>query len=92
MDILVYFRALAALGLVLALIWGGVWLLRRYGSGLMQPPGAPKADRQLTILEQMSLPQRKTLVRVRNGSEEHLLVLSQSSELLISSTKAPTDA
>lgn len=85
MDILVYIRAVAALGLVLALIWGGMWLLRRYGSGLLDQR-ATGADKNLKIVERLDLPHRKTLVKVQDGDRQHLLLVSATGETVVESS------
>ncbi|MEO0411776.1 MAG: hypothetical protein AAF221_08070 [Pseudomonadota bacterium] len=93
MDIIIYLRAIAALGLVLALIWGGVWLLRRYGSGFFGASRTP-GDKSLAVLERLDLPHRKTLVRVGDGAREHLLLLSATGDVVVESRNAvePKDA
>ncbi|MEM9879818.1 MAG: hypothetical protein AAF862_11140 [Pseudomonadota bacterium] len=80
MELYSILRAIAALTLVLGMIWGGLWLLRRYGGQFLPTPPA-KAERQLSILETLNLPPRHKLVRIKNGSQEHLLLLGPENSL-----------
>lgn len=74
MDIYTTLRAIAALGIVLAMIWAAMWLLRRYGGQFVSTPGAQKT-RQMSVLETLNLPPRHKLLRVANGTREHLILL-----------------
>ena len=74
MELYSIVRAIAALGIVLAMIWGAMWLLRRYGGEFVSTPSA-KAVRQMHVLETLNLPPRHKLLRIQNGEREHLLLL-----------------
>lgn len=83
MDLYTVLRAIAALSFVLAMIWGGMWLLRRYGSKFIATPSG-QAERQMKILETLNLQPRYKLMRVQNGEQEHLLLLSPDGSLDLS--------
>lgn len=81
MDAFSALRALGALILVLGLILGLTWLLRRFGSGLGRTPGAPPSD--LRIVEWKSLDARRRLAVVRWDGREHLLCLGPGGDIRI---------
>lgn len=74
MDIYTTLRAIAALGIVLAMIWAAMWLLRKYGGQFVSTPGAQKT-KQMCVLETLNLPPRHKIVRVANGQIEHVILL-----------------
>lgn len=82
-------RFLGALLLVLALLLGLAYVLRRWGGrlqALARPPGAGPA--RLAIVETKSLDPRVRLVLVRRDRCEHLLLLGPTGGQLIE-TVAP---
>ena len=86
-----YFRFLAALLFVLALLGLGSWALRRYGigGGMAVPAGRAK---RIGIVEVMPLDARRRLVLIRRDGVEHLLLLGVASELVIETAIPPGDA
>jgi len=88
MDILDLLRALAALGLVLALIVGGYWLLKRSG---LRIAGAPVGGTRLGVVEVRALDTRRKLVLIRRDDKEHLLLLGATGEIVVETgIAAPT--
>ncbi|MEM7569569.1 MAG: flagellar biosynthetic protein FliO [Pseudomonadota bacterium] len=84
MEALDYMRALAALLFVLALLWGGLWLLKRYGGQFLREPGSGD-EKNMAVLERLDLPHRKSLLRVKVGKREHTLLVSATGEQLVES-------
>jgi len=80
MDLIALLRSLGALALVLGLLAGGAWGVRRYGAGALRlalPGGAGGVDeRRLHLVERLALDQRRALLLVRHDSREHLILLS----------------
>ncbi len=82
MDLEVYFRFLLALLLVLALIAGLAWAVRRFGLGGRLAPNRGKSSR-LSIAEVKVVDSRRKLILVRRDSCEHLVLLGPSQDLLL---------
>ena len=73
MDISVYLRFVLSLCLVLGLILGLMWLLRRFGPvGL---GGIKGGARRLKVLEVLQIDPKHRLVLVTRDNREHLLLL-----------------
>jgi flagellar protein FliO/FliZ len=75
-----YLRAVLYLLLVLGLIAGCTWILRRYG-GRFQMRGRGR----LGLVEIASIDPRRRLVLVRRDDVEHLLLLGPVQDLVIES-------
>lgn len=88
MDAVAIMRALAALVLVLGLIGGLYWGLRRFSS--LAPTSPASAD--LKVVSWRPFDGRKRLAVVRWGDEEHLILTGQTTDLLISSRKATQES
>ena len=81
MDLSQYLRFVAALIAVLALIGAVAWAARRFG--LMPRASGQAQGRRLQVLEVAPIDARRRLVLVRRDAVEHLILLGQSSDLLI---------
>ncbi len=88
MELETYFRFLAALVAVLALIGACAWAARRFGLG-----GALAATKggaaRLAVVEVRALDSRRKLVLLRRDGREHLVLLGPNRDLLIESCDAP---
>ena len=73
MDVVLYWRAFLALILVLGLILGLTWALRRYGGHMMSVSIGGK--RRLAIVEALQLDSKHRLVLLRRDGTEHLVIL-----------------
>jgi flagellar protein FliO/FliZ len=87
MELLDYLRFLGALAIVLGMLFGLAWLLKRHGHrlsalGLATPQ---RADRRLGIVETMGLGPRQRLAIVRRDNVEHLLLLGPDGAHVIES-------
>jgi Flagellar biosynthesis protein, FliO. len=81
MEPTVYLRAVAALVLVLGLLLGVLWALRRFGIGGMV--ARPGAQRRLSVVEVMSVDARRRLVLVRRDGVEHLLLVGGPQDVVV---------
>ncbi|MTJ82626.1 MAG: flagellar biosynthetic protein FliO [Telmatospirillum sp.] len=81
MDWDLYFRAVLALGVVLALIAAAAWVARRYGLGGALALG--RKARRLALVEVLPLDNRRRLVLVRKDGVEHLLLIGGASDLVV---------
>ena len=87
MDIFDALRAIGALALVLGILLGFAWLLRKYGSAMGIKVGQEASD--LRVVEWRSLDMRRKLAVVRWGEKEHLICLAPTGDMLIASRDAP---
>lgn len=86
-----YFQALGILCLLLAALWFGVWLLRRYGKFNFLPrPGALPKD-ALVMEAQMPLGPRKGLMVVRFLNRRLLLGVTDHQISLLTEEKAQNE-
>lgn len=90
MDPIEVFRALAALLLVLGLILGLAWGVRRYGGRLGLSSSAPRVD-DLRVVEFRSLDMRRKLAVVRWGDKEHLLCVGPAGDCVIAERPAANE-
>jgi flagellar protein FliO/FliZ len=82
MDLDVYFRFLIALLFVLGLIGLLAVVARRLGLGY-RVRSRPGQSRRLALVEVMPLDAKRRLVLVRRDEVEHLLLLGQSSDVVV---------
>lgn len=88
MDTETAMRALAALAIVLGLIGGLYWALRRFTS---LTPSVTDAG-ELRVKSWRPFDGRKKLAVVQWGDQEHLILTGQAQDLLIASRSVPRDA
>lgn len=90
MDILDALRAAGALILVLGILLGFAWLLRRYGSSIGLKTGQKASD--LSVVEWRTLDMRRKLAVIRWDGRDHLLCLGPVNDLLIAQRPTPPAA
>lgn len=83
MDMASYIRTVAALVLVLGMILGVLWVLRRVGVPGMVPRQV--GNRRLAVVESVTVDARRRLVLVRRDGREHLLLVGGAQEMLVES-------
>jgi flagellar protein FliO/FliZ len=76
-----YLRLVVALAIVLGMIGGAAWIVRRFGWGHRLVARA--GERRLQVLEALPLDNKRRLVLLRRDGIEHLVLLGVSSDLLI---------
>ena len=85
-----FIRLLLALALVLALMGGLAYLLKRLGLSTNTP--IKKGDnRRLSIVEALPLDARRRLVIVSCDDKEHLIILGANSETVVDNIIASVD-
>jgi flagellar protein FliO/FliZ len=89
MDGLDALRALGALLLVIGLLVGGLWVLRRFSGHLGVKPGATPSD--LRVLEWRPIDPRRKLAVIRWDGRDHLLCLGPTGDCVIASREAPPE-
>jgi flagellar protein FliO/FliZ len=88
MDAFDALRASGALLLTLALLLGGAWALRRFGSRYLTA-GRPRVS-DLGVIEWKALDARRRLAVIRWDGREHLLCLGPAGDAVIASRPTPS--
>jgi flagellar biogenesis protein FliO len=83
MDILPLLRMLGALGVVLGLLVGALWVVRRYQIRLPGAVGGGGSKRRLELVERVSMDSRRAVALVRRDGREHLLLLAPEGNMVI---------
>ena len=102
MDVISTLKAVFALTIVVGLILGLAYLLRRFAPALMAKMQAQRGARRLQVVETLVLDPARRLVLVRLDDQERLILLGEGRELdapsglktlerPISPAKAPLD-
>ena len=81
MNLLELLKTTFALAVVLGLILGLAYVLRRYAPGLMANLQAQRGQKRLTVVETLVLDPARRLVLVRFDNEERLILLGEGQEL-----------
>lgn len=91
MDILSLLRTLGSLGIVLGLLAGGLWLVRRYEIRLPQKWLAGFANngpaRRLELVERLALDPRRSIALIRKDGQEHMLLIAPEGLLILDAAK-----
>jgi len=90
MDIFDALRAIGALALVLGILLGFAWLLRKYGSSMGIKVGQEASD--LRVVEWRSLDMRRKLAVVRWDGRDHLLCLGPAGDIVVANRTAQPPA
>ncbi len=83
MDPTTYLRFAIALALVLALIAGAAWIVRRLGLVGVAP--AARGGRRLGLVESLAVDTKRRLVLVKHDDDEHLILLGPTGDIQITS-------
>lgn len=81
MDLVDIARFILSFVVVIGLIGGLAWVLRRYGAGRIATAGGRKG--RLGVVEVAIIDARRRLVLVRRDDVEHLLLLSATGETVV---------
>ena len=84
MDFLAFLRTMGSLGAVLGLLWGALWLVRRYNIKLPGSLGAAP-ERRLAVVERIGIDTRRSVALIRRDGREHLLLIAPEGNLVIES-------
>ena len=82
MDLVNLLRFALSLAVVIGLIAGLAWLLRRYGGGRVAMAGGRG---RLSVVEATHVDAKRRLVLIRRDDTEHLILLGPTTETLIES-------
>ena len=82
MDGFILLRTLGALALLIGLMSGALWLVRRFDIRL---PGAVsrQSDRRLELVERLGIDQRRSAILIRRDDREHLLIISPEGQTVV---------
>jgi flagellar protein FliO/FliZ len=83
MDILSVLRTLGALGIVLGMLGGALWVVRRYDIRLPQRFLAGPQERRLAVIERLALDGRRSVALIRAGDREHTVLIAPEGLLLL---------
>ena len=83
MEILPLLRMLGALGVVLGLLVGALWAVRRFQIRLPGAVGGGGPTRRLELGERVSMDSRRSVAVVRRDGREHLLLLAPEGNTVI---------
>lgn len=87
MDFLSLLRTIGALGVVLGMLAGALWLVRRYEIRLPQKWLAGFAGngstRRLELVERLALDPRRSVALIRKDGREHTLLIAPEGLLLL---------
>ncbi|EIZ78708.1 hypothetical protein WSK_2756 [Novosphingobium sp. Rr 2-17] len=91
MDLLSLLRTLGGLGVVLGLLAGALWLIRRYD--LRLPGRAIGArDRRLELVETLPIDGRRMVALLRRDGREHLVLIAPEGHLILENGVTPDAA
>ncbi|WP_010219714.1 flagellar biosynthetic protein FliO [Sphingomonas sp. PAMC 26621] len=91
MDLLSLLRTLGGLGVVLGILAGALWLVRRYD--LRLPGRAIGArDRRLELIETLPIDGRRMVALLRRDGREHLVLIAPEGHLILESGVVPDAA
>lgn len=89
MDFLSLLRMMGALLVVLGLLAGGLWVVRRYDirlpGGFAAGLRARGQEPRLAIVERLSLDARRSIAIIRRDDREHVLLIAPEGMLTIES-------
>jgi len=83
-DFLALLRTLGALGVVLGLLVGALWLVRRFNIRL--PGGVVMGgtgERRLAVVERLPIDARRSVALIRRDDSEHLVLIAPEGLLLL---------
>tara|TARA_B100001093_G_C26140284_1_gene723026 strand:- start:111 stop:392 length:282 start_codon:yes stop_codon:yes gene_type:complete len=84
-------RLLLSLGVVLGLMGGLAYLIKKLGLAGAQPTQKEGKKRDLEVIESLPLDARRRAVILRNKDKEHLVILGANGETLIETRDAKGD-
>jgi flagellar biogenesis protein FliO len=83
MDAYSLMRMLGALAVVLGLLAGALWIVRRYDIGLPGRIGNVGGSRRIEVIERTTLDGRRSVALLRRDGREHLILLSPEGNVML---------
>jgi len=88
MTILALLRMFGALAIVLGLLAGSLWAVRRFNLRLPGRIGGGGADdRRLAVVERLSVDQKRSLLLVRRDNVEHLVLMAPEGNVVLTAPR-----
>lgn len=85
-------RTIGALSLVLGLLGGALWIVRRYDIRMRAPwLAARSADRRLVLVERLALDGRRAVMLIRCDDREHAVLVAPEGLLTLPATRRAGD-
>jgi hypothetical protein len=84
MDLVSLVRTLGGLGMVLGLLAGALWLVRRYDLRLPGRTGTMR-DSRLELIEKLPIDARRCVALLRRDGREHLVLIAPEGNLIVES-------
>lgn len=92
MDILSVLRTIGALSLVLGLLGGALWIVRRYDIHFpTQLLAGRSADRRLVLVERLALDGRRAVMLIRCDDREHAVLVAPEGVVTLAQTRRADD-
>lgn len=88
MDILSVLRTLGALAIVLGMLGGALWVVRRYDIRLPVRFMAGPQERRLAVVERLALDGRRSVALIRCGEREHAVLIAPEGLLVLEGAAA----
>jgi flagellar protein FliO/FliZ len=85
MDLLTLLRTLGGLVLVLGLLAGALWAVRRYDIALPGRVAIRNNERRIAVVERIALDSRRSVVLLRRDDREHLFLLMPDGATILES-------
>src|SRR3954447_7786834 len=76
-------RIIVVFALVLILLAGCMWVMRRYGAGRVGSTATRGRQPRLAVVDSAAVDARRRLVIVRRDNVEHLLMIGGPSDVLV---------
>ncbi|MCJ8158672.1 flagellar biosynthetic protein FliO [Sphingomonas sp. LaA6.9] len=97
MDFLSLLRTLGALGVVLGLLAGALWAVRRYdiklpGGMIGGLIGAGTGTRRIELVERLPIDARRSVALIRRDNKEHLVMIAPEGLLMLEAAIASKPA
>lgn len=83
MDAYSLIRTLGALAVVLGLLAGALWIVRRYDIGLPGRVGNGGGTRRIEVIERTTLDGRRSVALLRRDGREHLILLAPEGNVML---------
>jgi len=83
MDIYSLMRTLGALGMVLGMLGGALWIVRRYDIRLPGRIATGTRRKRLEMVERLSLDPKRSVALIRRDGCEHLLLIAPDGHVVI---------
>jgi flagellar protein FliO/FliZ len=93
MDFLSFLRMIGSLAIVLGMLAGALWAVRRYEIRLPQKWlsgfANPGTTRRMELVERLVLDPRRSIALIRKDGQEHMLVIAPEGLLILEAPKQP---